>query len=257
VSSAGILVEACVDSVESAMAAEQGGAGRIELCDNLVDGGTTPSAATIEACRERLRIPIHVLVRPRGGDFLYSDLELEVMLRDVEWAKRLGADGVVIGALRVDGTVDAERTGQMLTAARPMSLTFHRAFDVCRDADEALDTLISLGVNRVLTSGQAPSALEGASLIAAMVRRAAGRIGVLAGGGLDETNVARLVRETGVREVHVRGTSAVRSDMAFRRPEVRMGGAAPAGEYEREVTDEARVREITGAISGLGREAGS
>src|SRR6266566_2878967 len=205
-----ILVEACVDSIESALAAAAGGAHRIELCANLVEGGTTPSAGTLAMCRMRLGIPIFVLVRPRGGDFLYSAAEL----------------GVVVGVLRADGAIDGERTQQLIAAARPLPVTFHRAFDVSRDAGEALETLIGLGVERVLTSGQAATAPQGAEAIARLVRRAAGRIGVLPGGGITAENVEALVRGTGVAEVHLTGAVTRRSDMAFRAPQVEIGRAS-------------------------------
>jgi len=188
---------------------------RIELCANLVEGGTTPSAGTLATCRLRLRIPIFVLVRPRGGDFLYSAAELGVMLEDIRRVKDAGAHGVVVGVLRADGTIDAERTRQLIAAARPLAVTFHRAFDVSRDAGEALETLIGLGVERVLTSGQAAAAPQGADAIARLVRRAAGRIGVLPGGGITADNVEALVRSTGVAEVHLTGAVTRRSDMAF------------------------------------------
>lgn len=247
----GVLVEACVDSVESAVAAEQGGAGRIELCDNLIEGGTTPSAGAILGCRERLRIPVFVMIRPRGGDFLYSDIEFEVMRRDIAVAKELGAHGVVFGILRRDGSVDVERTRVLVEEARPLAVTFHRAFDVCRDPDEALEALIALGIDRVLTSGQAAKAEEGIPTIAALVRQAAGRIGILPGGGIDESNVARIVAETGAREVHVRGTSIQPSPMEYRNPRVDFGGRIVAAEDAREVTDPARIRRMIQQIEAV------
>src|SRR6266404_117614 len=160
--SEGVLVEACVDSIESALAAVRGGAHGIELCANLVEGGTTPSAGTLAVCRERLDIPIHVLVRPRGGDFLYTAAEFTVMLEDIRRAKQAGAEGVVTGALRAGGEIDTDRTRELIGAARPLRVTFHRAFDVCRDPAAALEALIVLGVDRVLTSGQAATAPQGA-----------------------------------------------------------------------------------------------
>jgi copper homeostasis protein len=244
-----VLVEVCVDSVESAMAAQEGGADRIELCDNLVEGGTTPSAGTIAACRKRLSIPIFVLVRPRGGDFLFSDVELEVVLRDIASAREQGADGVVIGALRADGRVDEEKVSAMTRAAGTADVTFHRAFDVSRDADEALESLVRLGIPRVLTSGQSPTALEGAAALKAIVGRAAGRITVLAGGGVNEENVGRIAAETGVREVHVRGTSTVESRMQFRSPRVTMGKTFLPDDYKRSVTDPARIRRIVDVVA--------
>jgi copper homeostasis protein len=231
------------------MAAERGGAGRIELCDALYDGGTTPSAGTIALCRERASVPIHVLVRPRGGDFLYSDAEIDVMRRDIAFARELGADGVVIGALQRDGRVDARRTAHLVERARPMRVTFHRAFDLTRDADEALDVLIDAGVDIVLTSGRAPTAVEGASRIAAFVRRARGRIGVLAGGGITAENVARVVEETGVREVHARGAVRVRSAMEFRNRAVTFAKALPADDHDRTATSEAEIARLAASLA--------
>src|ERR1041385_3397234 len=200
-----MLVEACVDSVTGALAAVAGGAGRLELCTGLVEGGLTPSAGLVAAARERIAVPIHVLIRPRGGDFLYDADERTVMLRDIAGAKRLGVAGVVLGALDAGGRVDAERTRPMIDAARPLAVTFHRAFDLARDPAEALDALMALGIERVLTSGQAGTAEAGIPVIAAMVARSAGRIVILAGGGINKDNAARIVRETGVGEIPVRG----------------------------------------------------
>lgn len=243
-----VLIEACLDSVPSALAAEAGGARRIELCDNLVEGGTTPSAGTIALCKERLGIPVFVMIRPRGGEFLYSDVEYEVMRRDIAQAKALGADGVVFGLLTPDGRVDAPRTRALVEAARPLPVTFHRAIDVTPDADEALETLVELGVARVLTSGQAPTAPEGIDVIAGLVRRARGRIGILPGCGIDETNVRDLVQRTGVGEVHVRGTAPVRSAMRYRNPRVSFRSPSEGDDFVFEVTDESRIRAIAGLL---------
>ncbi len=157
--SASVLVEACVDTVASALAAEAAGAARVELCAGLAEGGTTPSAGLMALACERLRIPVFVLIRPRGGDFLYSEAEMEVMRRDIRQAKTLGARGVVLGVLRPDGHVDEARTRVLVDEARPMAVTFHRAFDVTPDASAALEALVALGIDRVLTSGQARTAL--------------------------------------------------------------------------------------------------
>ncbi|MGH9764286.1 MAG: copper homeostasis protein CutC, partial [Blastocatellia bacterium] len=149
-----LTIEVCVDTVESAIAAQRGGADRIELCGNLIEGGITPSIGAIEMVRKNLSIPLHVVIRPRGGDFLYSDIDFEVMKRDIELVKWLGADGVVFGVLTPRAAVDVERTEDLIARARPLSVTFHRAFDMTRDPYQSLDDLIALGVNRVLTSGQ-------------------------------------------------------------------------------------------------------
>jgi copper homeostasis protein len=245
-----ILIEACVDSVPSALAAEAGGAERVELCDNMIEGGTTPSAGTIAEAKARLRIPVFAMIRPRGGDFLYSDVEYGVMRRDIGHARALGADGVVLGLLDRGGAVDVERTAALVEAARPLPVTFHRAFDVARDPEEALEALIRLGVARVLTSGQAPTAPEGAALIAGLVRQAGERIGILPGCGLDETNLREFVGRTGAREVHVRGTSPVRTEMAHRNPRISFRAAVDSDDSVLEVTDAARIRAMARRLEG-------
>jgi copper homeostasis protein len=244
-----ILVEVVVDSVESAVAAEAGGAGRVELCANLVEGGTTPSAGMIAACRAHVSIPLYVMIRPRGGDFLYSDIEIDIMRRDIRRARSLGADGIVLGLLHPDGTVDAARTARLIRRARPLDVTFHRAIDVCRDPLEALDALAAIGVDRVLTSGQARSALAGARTIATMVRHAANRLVILPGGRINEANAARIVRTTGVREIHVRGARAVRSGMKFRNTKLTFRGKPVAGDYVNQYTDAGVIRSLTRSLA--------
>jgi copper homeostasis protein len=211
------LVEACVDSVESAMAAARAGANRLELCANLAEDGTTPSAGAIAECRRRVSIPLYVMIRPRGGDFVYSDMDFEVMHRDIAHARQLGADGVVLGLLERNGRVDAVRTAALVRAARPLDVTFHRAIDAARDLTEALEALVMAGVDRVLTSGRARTARQGAPLIARLVQRAGDRIAVLAGGGIDAGHVRSLVRRTGVKEVHLRGTDPARVRRVIKR----------------------------------------
>ena len=202
-----VLVEACVDSAVSARQAAAGGAERLELCQNLVEGGTTPDRDLLIAVRERVTLPLHVLIRPRGGDFLYRGDEIAAMLRDIATMRRLEAQGVVLGGLDAAGRVDQGLTRRLLEAARPMAVTFHRAFDFARDPGEALETLIGLGIERVLTSGQAVSAEAGSSVLAALVAQSRGRIVVLAGGGIRAESVKRLVASTGVREIHTTGGS--------------------------------------------------
>ena len=198
-----IQIEACVESLEAAVAAAAGGADRIELCAHLSAGGTSPDSALLAACVAQLAIPIFVMVRPQAGDFCYSAAEHDTMLEEIRRAKRAGAHGIVTGTLRPNRTIDEARTRGLIDAARPLPVTFHRSFDECRDSAQALDTLIAVGATRVLTSGGRRSAPEGAAAIAKLVRRAAGRIGIMAGGGLNGTNVAALVRTSGVREVHL------------------------------------------------------
>jgi copper homeostasis protein len=244
-----ILVEVVVDSVESAVAAESGGAGRVELCANLAEGGTTPSAGMIAACRERLSIPLYVMIRPRGGDFLYSDAEINVMRRDIHQAEVLGADGVVLGLLLPDGAVDAVRTARLVRQARPLDVTFHRAVDVCRDPMEAIDTLAAIGVDRVLTSGQAASARAGSRMIARMVTHAGNRLAILAGGNIDEKNAAAIVERTGVREVHLRGAKAVRSGMKLRSRTLSFRRKLLPDDYVNEYTDAGRIRAVVTSLS--------
>jgi copper homeostasis protein len=244
-----LTIEVCVDSVESAMAAERGGADRVELCDNLLEGGTTPSAGAIAVARERLGIKLHVIIRPRGGDFCYSDVEFAVMQHDVALAKQFGADGVVIGLLTADGAIDAERTRALIELARPLSVTFHRAFDMARDPYQALEDLIGLGVDRILTSGQEPSVIEGLDLIAELVQLAGERVIIMPGGGT-ERNIGKVVARSGVREVHVTGTTSVESAMQFRNPRVFMGGELRPPEYSRLTTDPERIRQLRSEATG-------
>ena len=196
-------VEICVSDVMSAIAAQAGGAHRVELCHNLAVGGTTPSAGAIALACRSLHIPVHVLIRPRAGDFVYSAIELEAMQHDIEVAKKLSAGGVVLGVLKRDATIDAERTAELIALARPLSVTFHKAFDEVRDPFEALETVIALGVDRILTSGGRATAVEGAPRLAALVERAKGRIVVMAGGRLDADAVPRVICEGHVSEVHL------------------------------------------------------
>jgi copper homeostasis protein len=242
-----LLLEVCVDSVESAMAAELGGALRVELCDNLLEGGTTPSAGAVAVTRDRIAVKLHVMIRPRGGDFLYSQLELDVMRRDIVAAKQYGADGVVFGVLTEDGSVDVEHTRELVEIARPLSVTFHRAFDVTRDPFDALEQLVRLGVDRILTSGQESSVVEGLDVLAELVRRSGDRVVVMPGGGVTERNIAKVVAATGAREIHVTGKTTVESRMLYRNPRVHMGGALRPPEYARSTTDSgavARLRDL-------------
>ena len=245
----GVLVEVAVDSAEGAVAAEAGGAGRVELCAALVEGGTTPSAGTIAATLARVRIPVVVLVRARAGDFLYTDAELDTMRRDVEVARSLGAHGVAVGALTAAGEVDVEQLRTLAGAAGTMQLVFHRAFDHARDPIAALDALLAAGVHRVLTSGGAPTAAEGATTLATLVRRGGGRIAVMAGGRVTEQNVPLLVRAARVREVHVRGAEPVESLMQHRRPDIPFGKAYTPDDYRWPATSEQLVRRVVDACA--------
>jgi copper homeostasis protein len=204
-----VMVEICAGDVESAIAAEAGGADRVELCDNLAVGGTTPSAGTIAETRRWLSIPVHVMIRPRAGDFIYSEPEVAAMRHDIEVAKALGAAGIVLGVLTTESAIDREKTGALVELARPLRVTFHRAFDQTRDLIEALDVLLALGVDRVLTSGGRPTAWEGIDTLAALANRAGDRLAVMAGGQLTAESVATVIRKSGISEVHL-GSAASR-----------------------------------------------
>lgn len=197
-----ILLEVVATSVESARAAERGGADRLELCVNLAQGGTTPPADMIRAVRDSVHIPIHVMIRPRPGTFSYSESELEQMRAELQTATIIGADGVVLGILNSDLTVDVDRTRDLVRLARPLPVTFHRAFDETPDAQPALDHILEAGAARILTSGQQPSAFDGRILIHDLVQRAGNRIRILAGAGINHKNARTLVQDTGVVEIH-------------------------------------------------------
>jgi len=244
-----LIIEACVDTVQSAIAAQQGGADRIELCDNLMDGGTTPSHGMLGVTLEQVTIPVFPIIRLRGGAFTYDAGEIEVMRRDVKHARWLGAQGVVIGALTPDGDIDQAAVHTLQESAKDLPVTFHRAFDVCRNAAEALETLIRLGVQRVLTSGRRNTAWEGRETIAAIRRQAEGRIVVLAGGGIDETNAAEIVRDTGVGELHVRGTMPFRETVTFHADPVSFRRPAAPDDELRFVTDPIRIGAIRSAAA--------
>jgi copper homeostasis protein len=236
-----VLVEACVDSVASALAAERGGARRLELCAGLHDGGITPSAGMISAVKIAVRIPVYVLIRPRGGGFVFTDEEVGVMRLDVEAARMLGADGVVIGALTRDARVDVERVKLLVAGAAELPVTFHRAFDQSRDLDQAAEALVQNGVSRVLTSGGHANAVAGIEQIRALVDRWSHDIEIMAGGGIREENVREIVDRTGVHEVHVRGTRLARTHMSPRREDVRLRKVLPDDEGAWEETDEQRI----------------
>ena len=238
------IVEACVDSVDAAVAAQRAGAGRVELCADLVEGGTTPSAGTIALSCERLTIPVFVMIRPRGGDFLYSAAERETMMRDIAVARQLGAQGIVLGALSADGTVDVEVTRGFVEEARPLPVTFHRAFDLTRDLADSIEALVECGVARVLTSGGARKAVEGLEVLADLADRAADRITVMAGGGIDARAAAEILGRTRVRELHVGGAQFIESAMTFRRPEITFARAPLPDEYTLAAADEARLRAV-------------
>jgi copper homeostasis protein len=237
-----MIIEACVNSAISAIEAQKGGADRVELCENLHDGGTTPSAGSIQFARRNLQIGLFVMIRPRGGDFLYSDGEFEIMQEDVRMAKNLGADGVVFGILHRDGTIDKERMTELVNLARPMGITCHRAFDMTADPFQALEDLISLGVDRILTSGQQPTAPQGARLIRELIARADGLITIMPGCGVKEHNIAELISSTGAKEVHIHPERQQPSGMTFHQHSVFMG-KPDRSEYEFIIADAERIKQ--------------
>jgi copper homeostasis protein len=242
-----MLYEICVDSVAGVRAAAAAGAARVELCSALLEGGLTPSRGMIRRAREVGGVKLHVIVRPRGGDFLFDEDEFQIMRSDIETAKAEGADGVVIGALTATGEIDARQTRDLIALARPLSVTFHRAFDMTPDPLQALETLIGLGVDRVLTSGQEASVLEGLPLIVALIERAGGRIIVMPGGGITARNVARIVAAASPREIHFAALETAPSGMQFRRDHVFMGGELRPPEFDRPVTSAGAIRKVMAA----------
>ncbi len=202
-----VLKEACVGSFEASKKAVLCGADRLELCENLLEGGTTPSYGTIAAVQKHLDVPVQVMIRPRGGNFVYTSEEVDIMKSDIEICKRLGVYGVVFGVLTEEGALDYETLKELVSCSKPMQVTFHMAFDVLSNPDEALEALIDLGFDRVLTKGCQTNALEGVHVLRSLVNRAKGRIKILAGGGVTHENFMALVKQTGVSEVH--GTKIV------------------------------------------------
>ena len=245
------VLEVCYGSLASALAAQEGGAHRVELCDNLYEGGTTPSHGTLSLAREKLMIKINVLVRPRGSDFVYNDDEMDIIKRDVMKCKELGMDGVVIGFLTPVGEIDVEKTTEIVKLARPMSVTFHRAFDMCKDPYNALDELIEIGVDRILTSGQKNMAPEGIDLITKLVRKAGDRIIIMPGAGLEVENIAEFHAKVGAKEYHSTLWDKVESVMEFRRPEVFMGGSLEIPEFTWMQTNPEKVRLFIEEMTGL------
>ena len=236
-------LEVCVFSVESCLNAQRASAHRVELCGGFLEGGTTPSAGLIEHVRSLLHIDLHVMIRPRGGDFLYDDWEFETMKKDIETAQKYGANGVVFGILTQNGKVDLPRTRGLVSLARPMQVTFHRAFDMTPDPLEALEMVIKTGAHAILTSGQRQTAIEGVETIAQLVAAAAGRIKIMAGAGITAQNALQIAA-TGVDSLHLTGKTTRASQMQFRQANVQMATAAPASEYEVVFSDAAKIAAI-------------
>ena len=239
------IIEIATSDFESSAAASRGGADRIELCDNLAEGGTTQSKAVIRHCREKLDIQIFPIIRPRGGDFLYTDDEFKIMISDIKTCKELNCDGVVIGFLKTDGSIDLDRTKRLVELAYPMEVTFHRAFDRCKDPFEALNQLISVGCTRILTSGQQQTALDGIGLISQLIKVADKRITIMPGSGVRKENIAQLAEQTGAEEFHSSLRTKVQSKMEFRHP------AFAKDSYEHYSVSEEDVRDLRRALNGV------
>ena len=231
-------IEICANSVESAVKAQEGGAYRVELCAGIPEGGTTPSFGEIRLARQLLQqTKLHVIIRPRGGDFLYTQAELEIMLHDIKVAKQLGADGVVFGCLTAEGNVDVPAMKKLMNAVGDMNVTFHRAFDMCRNPKEALEDIIELGCTRILTSGLEANAVKGIPMLKELVEWADGRIIIMPGCGVNPNNIREIAESTGAVEFHFSGRSSYESGMIYRNPKVSMGGTVKIEEYQRDVTD--------------------
>lgn len=239
-------LEVCANSYASAQAAQDGGAKRVELCDNLAEGGTTPSYAHIALSKRNLNIEIWPIIRPRGGDFLYSDLEFELMKEDIKNCKSLNCDGIVTGILNADGSIDKARCKVLIDLAHPLPVSFHRAFDMSNDMEKALEDLIELGVIRVLTSGGASSAMNGAEKLAQLVKQANGRIDIMPGAGINEQNINLLMEQTGATDFHASAKQFVASKMEYRNDDTKMGSIAD--EYQYELTSAEKVAGLVKSI---------
>lgn len=242
------VLEVCAGSVQSAIAARDGGATRVELCAALEVGGVTPSAGLMREVRKVEGIAMHVLIRPRGGDFLYDESETDCMVEDIITARECGADGVVIGALTADGDIDTAVCRRLVEAAGDMNITFHRAFDMCRNPMQALEDIIALGCNRILTSGQAASALAGTELLKELVEAAGDRLKIMPGCGVNAQNAATILDACGAVEIHASARKSIGSGMRFRHSGVSMGNP-DSDEFARKETDEQEVRAIVNSIA--------
>eukprot|EP00111_Clytia_hemisphaerica_P007549 TCONS_00021926-protein len=237
-----VEMEICIDSVSSAINAEKAGASRVELCSNLIEGGTTPSLGTFQVIKELTAIPVFVMVRPRGGDFLYSDTEFDVMRKEIEIFKEHKADGFVFGILNSDGTVDKKRNKELLDLCRPSKVTFHRAFDVTVDGNQALEHIIEMGFDRILTSGMEATVLEGLPFLKQLVDQAGDRIIIVPGGGISEKNLSRILDGCNAKEFHGSARSSEPSGMEYTRSGVPMGGALYPAENVIKTSNINRIR---------------
>lgn len=242
-------IEICATNFQSAFAAQQGGAKCIELCDNLYEGGTTPSYAAIQRVQEKLDILVNVMIRPRGSDFCYDDEEFEIMKEDIEMCKQLGVNGVVFGILLPNGNVDQKRTKQLVELARPLSVTFHRAFDVTPDPHKALEDIISCNVDRLLTAGQQNTAPEGIELIIDLVKKANNRIVIMPGSGINEDNILEFKNRTGANDFHMTARMPVESKMLYRKDGIFMGGLPQIPEFKIFISNTDKIKKVVSVLN--------
>lgn len=244
-----IGIEVCCNSLESAINAQKGGAHRVELCSNLYEGGTTPSMGEISLARKKLHIKLNVLIRPRGGDFVYSRDEIDIIKRDISFCKEIGVDGVVIGFLKPDGNIDVKLTKEIIELSKPMNVTFHRAFDMCKDPERALEEIIEAGADRLLTSGIKNKAIDGVDNLASLVKIADDRIIIMPGSGIRAENILEIIEKTGAKEYHVSERVSLESPMQFRRENIFMGGMPQIPEYEKRIIDAGKIRVIVEKVA--------
>jgi copper homeostasis protein len=242
------LLEICCYSVQSAIIAEESGADRIELCAGVHEGGTTPSASCIKIIKKLVSIPVHVIIRPRGADFCYSDIEFECMKLDIIHCKENGVSGIVTGVLLSEGSIDVERTRELIDLAKPMNFTFHRAFDMVKDHFKALEQLIEIGADRILTSGGEQTAVMGKDLLKGLVEKASGRIVIMLGSGINHENILSLKTHTGAKEFHCSAKSLVRGRMEYQNPKIAMGGEENIPEFEFYEADSQKIRKIVSIL---------
>ena len=244
-------IEICIDSVESAIAAQRGGAARVELCSDLLEGGITPGPGLIASVRRHITIGLFVMVRPRGGDFCYTGLEFESMQEDIHHIRQLGANGIVLGILDAHAQIDIERTRRLVQLAHPLPVTFHRTIDMTPDLPAAVEDVIATGASRILTSGGEPQAASGASEIARMVHKARRQIAIMVGGGIRPHNIAALAAATGAVQFHSSARTPAPSPMLFRKPIMSMSDD-PGREYQRFEVREENVRALVTALAAAG-----
>ncbi len=246
-----MLLEICANSVESAIAAQNGGADRVELCENIPEGGCTPSSGSVFIARKKLNIDLHVIIRPRGGDFLYTQTELEIIKADIESCKKAGAEGVVFGVLTSEGKIDKEICSRLVELAYPMKTTFHRAFDMTSDPYQSLNDIIECGFDILLTSGMQNKAIDGINILKELVVLADDKIEIMPGSGISEENILEIATKTNARSFHVSVRKKIESKMIFRNETIKMGGIQAFSEFERLITDENSVRNIRNILATI------